>query len=196
MDNAILVRVNAESAMPVTDCVNWTTWHQERGEILDVARVGHDGVGQRSRLVDGDRNIVSRVEVLDKIYLAAKEEPWKTAFLVRGSPVFPLSVKNYGLGITDVPLLPIATFSCIFTTVYAFQNIYLGSTCKNLKEVFAPKKAVVGPRDWASTAKSLMPIVFNIMLVIFLVKALKAQFKKQKAEIEAKLKQKTEKKSS
>jgi len=41
-----------------------------------------------------------------------------------------------------------------------------------------------------------MPIFFNIMLVIFLVKALKAQFKKQRAEIEEKLKKKNEKKES
>jgi len=140
--------------------------------------------------------VVKKSELLQMVASAVKDEPWKMAFLVRGSMV-PLFVKNYGLGVTDIGYLPNACCSLIFTNFYAAQNIYMGSTMKNLKEVFAPKQASAdGPKHWTSYVKSLMPIFFNIMLVIFLVKALKAQFKKQRAEIEEKLKKKNEKKES
>lgn len=139
--------------------------------------------------------IVKKSELLNMVSLAVKDEPWKMAFLVRGSMV-PLFVKNYGLGVTDIGYLPNACCSMIFTNFYAAQNIYMGSTMQNLKEVFAPKKASTdGPKHWTSYAKTLMPIVFNVLLVIFLVKALKAQFKKQRLEIEKKLKAKADGKS-
>jgi len=137
--------------------------------------------------------VVKKSELLTMVASAVKDEPWKMAFLVRGSMV-PLFVKNYGLGVTDIGYLPNACCSMIFTNFYAAQNIYMGSTMKNLKEVFAPKVAAAGPKPWTSYVKTLMPIFFNIMLVIFLVKALKAQFKKQRAEIEKKLSEKLEKK--
>lgn len=138
--------------------------------------------------------VVKKSELLTMVAEAVKDEPWKMAFLVRGSMV-PLFVKNYGLGVTDIGYLPNACCSMIFTNFYAAQNIYMGSTMSNLKEVFAPKKAGGGPQDWASTIKAILPIIFNILLVIVLVKALKKQFKKQRAEIEEKLKKKTDKKS-
>merc|ERR1712187_854811 len=136
--------------------------------------------------------VVKKSELLTMVASAVKDEPWKMAFLVRGSMV-PLFVKNYGLGVTDIGYLPNACSSMIFTNFYAAQNIYMGSTMKNLKDVFAPKKAASGPTDWTTYAKSVLPIVFNVLLVICLVKALKAQFKKQRAEIEEKLKKKSEK---
>jgi uncharacterized membrane protein YdjX (TVP38/TMEM64 family) len=139
------------------------------------------------------RNLVAKSELLSMVATAVKEEPWKMAFLVRGSMV-PLAVKNYGLGVMDIDYLPIACCSAIFTNFYAFQNIYMGSTLVNLKDVFSPKKATDGPSDWTETAKKLMPIVFNVILVIFLVKAVKAQIKKQKAAIEQNLKDKEAKK--
>lgn len=138
-------------------------------------------------------NVVAKSELLTMVRTAVKEEPWKMAFLVRGSMV-PLFVKNYGLGVMDIDLLPIAVCSMIFTNFYAFQNIYMGAACQNLKDVFAPKAASTGPQDWTATAKKLMPIAFNICLVIFLVKAVKDQIKKQKAQIEENLKKKEEKK--
>jgi len=131
--------------------------------------------------------VVKKSELLTMVASAVKDEPWKMAFLVRGSMV-PLFVKNYGLGVTDIGYLPNACCSMIFTNFYAAQNIYMGSTMQNLKEVFAPKVASSGPMDWSATAKKMLPIAFNIALVIFLVKALKAQFKKQKQAIEDKLK--------
>jgi uncharacterized membrane protein YdjX (TVP38/TMEM64 family) len=139
------------------------------------------------------KNMVAKSELLTMVATAVKEEPWKMAFLVRGSMV-PLAVKNYGLGVMDIDYLPIAVCSAIFTNFYAFQNIYMGSTLQNLKDVFSPKKAAEGPSDWMETAKKLMPIVFNVVLVIFLVKAVKAQIKKQKAAIEQNLKDKDKKK--
>jgi uncharacterized membrane protein YdjX (TVP38/TMEM64 family) len=141
------------------------------------------------------RTIVQKSELLTMVSIAVKEEPWKMAFLVRGSMV-PLFVKNYGLGVTDIGYLPNACCSMIFTNFYAAQNIYMGSTMSNLKDVFAPKKTGDGPTDWGAKIKALMPIAFNILLVVFLVKALKAQFKKQKDEIQKKLEAKAEKKSS
>merc|ERR550537_225312 len=72
-----------------------------------------------------NKNIVGKFELLRLVSTAVKEEPWKMAFLVRGSMV-PLAVKNYGLGVMDIPLLPVGCFSCVFTTFYAFQNIYFG----------------------------------------------------------------------
>merc|ERR1711924_241569 len=135
-----------------------------------------------------NRTIVEKSDLLKMVSHAVKDEPWKMAFLVRGSMV-PLFVKNYGLGVTDIGYLPNACCSMIFTNVYAAQNIYMGSTMSNLKDVFAPKKTgdADGPTDWGAKIKALMPIAFNILLVVFLVKALKAQFKKQKDEIQKKL---------
>jgi len=138
------------------------------------------------------KNVVEKNDLLKMVSSAVKEEPWKMAFLVRGSMV-PLFVKNYGLGVMDIDYLPIAACSMIFTNFYAFQNIYMGSTLQNLQEVFAPKKAGAAPSDWTSTLKKVMPIAFNVLLIVFLVKAVKAQIKKQKAQIEADLKKKSEK---
>jgi len=138
--------------------------------------------------------VVKKSELLSMVSEAVKDEPWKMAFLVRGSMV-PLFVKNYGLGVTDVGYLPNACCSMIFTNFYAAQNIYMGSTMSNLKEAFSPKKAGEGPEDWTSKVKALLPIIFNIMLVVVLVKALKKQFKKQRTEIEEKLKKKLDNKS-
>jgi len=135
--------------------------------------------------------VVKKSELLTMVASAVKEEPWKMAFLVRGSMV-PLFVKNYGLGVTDIGYLPNACCSMIFTNFYAAQNIYMGSTMQNLKEVFAPKVAG-GPMDWSATAKKMLPIAFNVALVIFLVKALKTQFTKQKQAIEDKLKKEKKK---
>jgi len=134
------------------------------------------------------KNVVAKSELLTMVSTAVKEEPWKMAFLVRGSMV-PLFVKNYGLGVMDIGYLPIAVCSMIFTNFYAFQNIYMGSTLQDLKEVFAPK-AAGGEQDWTSTAKKVMPIAFNVLLIVFLVKAVKSQMVKQKAAIEANLKKK------
>jgi len=136
-----------------------------------------------------NRTLVAKYDLLKMVSIAVKEEPWKMAFLVRGSMV-PLAVKNYGLGVMEIGYMPIVACSMIFTNFYAFQNIYIGSTLKNLEEVFAPKKAGGGPTDWTQKAKSLMPIAFNVLLIVFLVKAVKAQVKKQKDKIEADLKKK------
>jgi len=135
------------------------------------------------------KNVVAKSDLLKMVSEAVKEEPWKMAFLVRGS-MAPLFVKNYGLGVMEIAFLPIAACSMIFTNFYAFQNIYMGSSLQNIKEVFAPKTAAAGPMDWPGTAKKMMPIAFNILLVLFLVKAVKAQMVKQKAQIEKNLKEK------
>lgn len=141
------------------------------------------------------KNVVAKSELLTMVSSAVKEEPWKMVFLVRGS-MAPLFVKNYGLGVMEVDYFPIACCSMIFTNFYAFQNIYMGSACSDLKEVFAPKKAVAAEeQSWTDTLKATMPIAFNVLLVIFLVKAVKAQVKKQKDKIQDDLKAKTEKKT-
>jgi len=140
------------------------------------------------------KNVVAKSELLTMVSSAVRDEPWKMAFLVRGAMI-PLFVKNYGLGVMDIGYLPIAGCSTIFTNFYAFQNIYMGSVCQNLQEVFAPKAAATGPQDWMGTFKKFMPVAFNILLVIFLVKAVKDQIKKQKAQIEENLKKKTDKKA-
>merc|ERR1740133_749419 len=108
----------------------------------------------------------------------------------------PLAIKNYGLGVMDMPLLPIGACSCIFTTFYAFQNIYFGSMCVDLAEVFGGKKAADpnAPGDWMGMAKKLMPIAFNVGLVFFLVKAVKSQMKKATEQIQANLKEENKKK--
>merc|ERR1719424_2121197 len=124
------------------------------------------------------KNVVAKSELLTMVSSAVKDEPWKMAFLVRGSMV-PLFVKNYGLGVMDIGYAPIAVCSTIFTNFYAFQNIYMGSTLQDLKEVFAPK-AAGGEQDWTSTAKKVMPIAFNVLLIVFLVKAVKSQMVKQR----------------
>merc|ERR1712032_31213 len=139
--------------------------------------------------------IVKKNEFLTLVSAAVKDEPWKMAFLVRGSMV-PLFVKNYGLGVMEIGYLPIACCSMIFTNFYAFQNIYMGSACQNLKEVFAPKKAASdADGGWTAIVKKCLPIVFNVMLIILLVKAVKGQVRKQKTKIEEELKAKNEKKS-
>merc|ERR1711920_1149287 len=105
--------------------------------------------------------IVKKSELLSMVAEAVKDEPWKMAFLVRGSMV-PLFVKNYGLGVMDIGYLPNLCCSMIFTNFYAAQNIYMGSTMKDLKEVFAPKQAAAGPKHWTAYAKSILPIIFNV----------------------------------
>jgi uncharacterized membrane protein YdjX (TVP38/TMEM64 family) len=140
-----------------------------------------------------NKNVVAKSELLTMVSSAVRDEPWKMVFLVRGSMV-PLFVKNYGLGVMDVGFLPIMACSMIFTNFYAFQNIYMGSACQDLKEVFSPKKASAGPQDWTDIAKKVLPVAFNVLLICFLVKAVKAQLKKQKAAIEEGLKKKSEKK--
>jgi len=141
------------------------------------------------------KTIVAKYDLLTMVALAVKDEPWKMVFLVRGSMV-PLSVKNYGLGVMEVGYLPIAICSMIFSNFYAFQNIYMGAACQDLKEVFAPKKgAAAAGGDWMAVVKQCLPIAFNIMLIIFLISAVKGQVRKQKNKIEAELKAKNEKKS-
>jgi len=133
------------------------------------------------------RNFVDRSELLSLVAEAAKDEPYKMAFLVRGSYA-PLSVKNYGLGVLDIGYLPIMATSCIFSPFYAVQNIYMGSACKSLQEVFAPMKQQEGQNSWMTAIKAAMPVVLNLLLVVFLIKALKAQLKKSRSAMEAKLK--------
>mmetsp|Transcript_55847 Transcript_55847/g.122361 ORF Transcript_55847/g.122361 Transcript_55847/m.122361 type:complete len:167 (+) Transcript_55847:22-522(+) len=135
------------------------------------------------------RNLVDKNSLLTMVSDAVKEEPYKMAFLVRGSMV-PLAVKNYGLGVMEIGYIPIAACSCIFTPFYALQNIYFGSACQDLKEIFAPKKPGAGETHWTDTAKSMMPIVFNVLLIIFLVRAVKQQIKKKKDAIQQELESK------
>eukprot|EP00747_Dinoflagellata_sp_TGD_P074143 gnl/TRDRNA2_/TRDRNA2_158203_c0_seq2.p1 gnl/TRDRNA2_/TRDRNA2_158203_c0~~gnl/TRDRNA2_/TRDRNA2_158203_c0_seq2.p1 ORF type:complete len:229 (+),score=65.81 gnl/TRDRNA2_/TRDRNA2_158203_c0_seq2:87-773(+) len=135
-----------------------------------------------------NRTLVAKSELLTMVSLAVKEEPFKMAFLVRGSMV-PLCVKNYGLGVLDIGYFPIACCSLIFTPFYAFQNIYLGASFSDLKEVFMPKKNTGEAAGWQDTIKGVLPIVFNVFLVLFLVKAVKGQMKKQKEKIAERLKE-------
>lgn len=166
----------------------WTTWLMTSGAKL-VANIISVYIARHVVRDWVTRTFVEKSELLSMVAKAVKEEPLKMAFLVRGSMV-PLCVKNYGLGVLDIGYLPIAMCSCIFTPFYAFQNIYLGSICQDLKEVFAPKKKGVDAGSWTDTIKTTAPIVFNVMLVIFLVKAVKAQIRKQKDAIQADLKKK------
>lgn len=141
------------------------------------------------------KNLVQKYEILTMVSKAVAEEPYKMAFLVRGS-VAPLFVKNYGLGVMDIGFLPIMATSCIFTPFYAFQNIYFGSLCENIKEVFSPKKKEAGGDiQWFDIFKTAVPVVLNVLLIVLLVKAVKSQIKKAKADAEASLKKKDEKKA-
>lgn len=135
------------------------------------------------------KNVIDRFELLKLVESAVAEEPYKMAFLVRGS-LIPLSVKNYGLGVMDVGLIPIALGSCVFTPFYGLQHIVIGSACKNLKEVFAPKHGSDGPASWVDSLKTMLPIAFNVMLIFFIVKAVKSQINKKKAAIEKELREK------
>ena len=135
------------------------------------------------------KNFVERSELLSLVAEAAKDEPYKMAFLVRGSYA-PLSVKNYGLGVLDIGYLPIMATSCIFSPFYAIQNIYMGSACKDLQEVFAPTKASNESGGWMQAMKAALPVVLNLLLVVFLIRAIKAQLKKSRSAMEAKLKSK------
>lgn len=141
------------------------------------------------------RTFVERWELLQLVSNAVREEPFKMAFLVRGSMV-PLSVKNYGLGVLDIGYVPIAVAASVFTPFYAYQNIYLGSAFQDLKEVFTAKKAAsAAPGDWRTTLKAVMPMVFNLCLVLCLIRAVKYQIKKSRGAVEASLKAKAEKKA-
>eukprot|EP00747_Dinoflagellata_sp_TGD_P074144 gnl/TRDRNA2_/TRDRNA2_158203_c0_seq3.p1 gnl/TRDRNA2_/TRDRNA2_158203_c0~~gnl/TRDRNA2_/TRDRNA2_158203_c0_seq3.p1 ORF type:complete len:286 (+),score=62.98 gnl/TRDRNA2_/TRDRNA2_158203_c0_seq3:27-884(+) len=133
------------------------------------------------------RNLVQKYEILRMVSNAVKDEPFKMAFLVRGS-VAPLFVKNYGLGVLDIGCVPIMLTSCIFTPFYAFQNIYIGSLCQDIKEVFSPKKKGAGSMGYVDIIKTGLPVVLNVLLIYFLVKAVKNQIKKAKTEMEENLK--------
>ncbi|CAE8582151.1 unnamed protein product [Polarella glacialis] len=143
------------------------------------------------------RNFVERSELLQLVEKAARDEPYKMAFLVRGS-MAPLSVKNYGLGVLDMDYMPILVASCVFSPFYAIQNLYFGSVCQDLGEVFAGKKASTAggtaESGWASTIKSVLPVVFNVLLVLFLVKAIQSQIRKARAAVEEQLRAKPESK--
>eukprot|EP00971_Amphidinium_carterae_P111815 2214599-Amphidinium_carterae.1 len=92
----------------------------------------------------------------------------------------PLSVKNYGLGVLDVGYVPIAVASSVFSPFYAFQNMYMGSMCQNLAEVLSSKKTAGASDGRMSQLKALLPVVFNVLLVIAFMRALKAQLRKQR----------------
>jgi len=132
------------------------------------------------------QTFVKKSDFLTMVSKAVHQEPFKMAFLVRGSMV-PVSVKNYGLGVLEIGLLPIALAACVFGPFYAFQHIYFGSACQNLRDVFALKKTTL-ERNWMDTVKKVLPIVFNILLVVALIRALKAQIKQAREATEAKLK--------
>merc|ERR1712187_764267 len=102
--------------------------------------------------------------------------------LVRGS-MAPLAVKNYGLGVMNVPYSYIAFGSMIFTNFYAFQNIYIGASCQDLAEVFSPKKGGGSPQDAMGYIKKFGPIVFNFLLVFFLAEAVKDAMNKQQKKL-------------
>eukprot|EP00931_Biecheleriopsis_adriatica_P047083 TRINITY_DN27112_c0_g1_i1.p1 TRINITY_DN27112_c0_g1~~TRINITY_DN27112_c0_g1_i1.p1 ORF type:complete len:257 (+),score=58.85 TRINITY_DN27112_c0_g1_i1:93-863(+) len=141
------------------------------------------------------RTFVDQSELLTMVSKAVKEEPFKMAFLVRGSMV-PLAVKNYGLGVLDIGYLPIACCACIFTPFYALQNIYVGSACQDIKEVFSGKSSASSSSDsWTGTLKAVLPIAFNLFLVFALIRAIMTQLKKTKASVEASTKAKLDAKS-
>jgi len=140
------------------------------------------------------KNFVEKSELMTMVARAIKDEPYKMSLLVRGS-MAPLMVKNYGLGVMDVGFLPIALTSCIFTPFYAFQNIYVGSQCQNIKEVFSPKKADPNAgTDYVGLIKTLVPVVMNIALIWLLVRAVKKQVKKTREETERSMREKDAKK--
>jgi len=142
------------------------------------------------------KTFVERSELLLMASRAVKEEPYKMAFLVRGSMV-PLAVKNYGLGVLDIGYLPIAICGCIFTPFYAIQNIYMGSACSDLNEVFSAKKPSNGEASSVqSQLKAALPIVFNVLLAVALARAIKAQLRKSREQVEASLNESTQKKES
>mmetsp|Transcript_83989 Transcript_83989/g.271443 ORF Transcript_83989/g.271443 Transcript_83989/m.271443 type:complete len:254 (-) Transcript_83989:272-1033(-) len=164
----------------------WTTWALTSAAKL-VANVISVCLARHIFRDFVRRTFVEKWDILRLVSIAVKEEPYKMAFLVRGSMV-PLSVKNYGLGVLDIGILPIALTSCIFTPFYAYQNIYFGSACQDLKEVFAGKKSSGASGDWQSTLKTLMPMLFNACLVLFLIRAVKYQIMRSRAAVEASLK--------
>lgn len=110
------------------------------------------------------------------------------AFLVRGSYA-PLSVKNYGLGALDIGYVPIMASSCIFSPFYAIQNIYMGGACKSLQEVFTLKGGAQG--GWESALRKALPVLLNLVLVVFLIRAMKAQLRRSRQKMEAELKKKS-----
>lgn len=139
------------------------------------------------------RTFVEKSELLTLVSQAVREEPFKMAFLVRGSMV-PVSVKNYGLGVLDIGYLPIFLCSCIFTPFYAIQNMYFGSLCQDLADVFSSQKPTADATGGlASTLKTGLPIAFNVFLVLALVRAIRHQLKKKKDALLSDLKAKTPK---
>jgi len=140
------------------------------------------------------KNILEKSDLLMMVESAMAEEPYKMSFLVRGA-LIPLGVKNFGLGVMDVGYLPIIAGSLVFTPVYGFRNIYLGSSFSDLAEIFAPKKQDAADATWGDIVKKSLPVVFNVLLVLFTIKAIMNQLKKQREKIEKELKEKEGKKS-
>jgi uncharacterized membrane protein YdjX (TVP38/TMEM64 family) len=125
--------------------------------------------------------LVEKSEWLCLVRDAIQDEPFKMTMLVRGS-MAPISVKNYGLGVMDVPFIYIIFGSIIFSNFYAAQNIYVGASCQNLAEAFAPKKGVK-LNDPMAPVRKLAPMLFNLLLVFFLAKAIKSAMNKQQAKL-------------
>mmetsp|Transcript_89380 Transcript_89380/g.163904 ORF Transcript_89380/g.163904 Transcript_89380/m.163904 type:complete len:367 (+) Transcript_89380:38-1138(+) len=124
------------------------------------------------------RELLSRSVFLKTAAKAAKERPLQTAFLVRGS-MAPLAVKNYGLGITDVPYRHIAGCSLIFTPFYAFQNLYLGNTARDFAALLQSETPAGSNTPWG-----VQGLVFNVVLVVAGLRIVRAQVRARTAEAE------------
>ena len=87
----------------------------------------------------------------------------------------------------DMGYLPIMSSSCIFSPFYAMQNIYMGSAFQSLQEVFMPnsRKEQGG---WLESVRKALPVLLNLLLVVFLVKAMKQQLKRSRTKMEEDLK--------
>jgi uncharacterized membrane protein YdjX (TVP38/TMEM64 family) len=136
-----------------------------------------------------NEKIVAKNELLRLVRDGIKDEPYKLSFLIRGAMI-PLGVKNYGLGVMEVGYLPIICGSLVFTPVYGFRNIYLGSGLSDMAEIFAPPKAGDGPVTLEARIKKMMPIICNVLLVVVTIKIFMNQINKQRKIEEDKLKSK------
>jgi len=142
----------------------------------------------RNFLRDLKRELLSRSMYLKTAAKAAKERPLQTAFLVRGS-MAPLAIKNYGLGITDIPYGHILGCSLIFTPFYAFQNLYLGVTARDFATLV---QAGTNSAASTNTPWGWQGMIFNVVLVVAGLRVVRAQVAAVTAEAEHEMTQKFE----
>lgn len=85
------------------------------------------------------RNLLPRLESARVVERMAKKQGFVAILIFRGLVYAPLPLKNYGLGVLDIPAWQTCLAAVLTGSPYAFWWAYVGSTAKNLAEILDGK---------------------------------------------------------